>query len=543
MKLNNFTLIINQSLYQVLKKIRKIYLNSAIYDKRISSKNLKALTYKPSLKILGSIAKYEKTKNKIEDFETDKIWEVNKLSYKDYKKLNNFFWLFSVDLKSSKKICISIISKWIESNQKYNDNLWEIDTLSRRIISWITNSQLTYDEGDKIYKEKFNSIIFKQTNHLINEIKRSDNYHDKLIGCSAIILTGISYNDEKYLDFGLELLKKIITSCFDTEYFPKSRNIRQLVFYLKYFIILREFLRESSNEIPEYLDEIIFHLGKGYNFVWGSVKQSLLFNGNHNSNLEDFDVYLDYQKYSFKSEKRDLGGYGILKNKNVILGMDIGTAPESKFSENYQSGPLSFEAIYKGRKIICNSGYYQNTKKNLNLISRSTAAHSTLILNNNSIASFKKNFKKKILNKLNFNTLNKNIVCEKNYWLIKCSHDGYLKNYGTIHERSLEFFPEKNKFVGTDKLIKNKNFIPTNFDIRFHLMPTTKVTKTQDKNIILIELENSAWRFYSVNGSIDVETGLYFGNKNNYLENQNIFISGLTEKNDQVIKWEITKIE
>ena len=543
MKLNNFTLIINQSLYQVLKKIRKIYLNSAIYDKRISSKNLKALTYKPSLKILGSIAKYEKTKNKIEDFETDKIWEVNKLSYKDYKKLNNFFWLFSVDLKSSKKICISIISKWIESNQKYNDNLWEIDTLSRRIISWITNSQLTYDEGDKIYKEKFNSIIFKQINHLINEIKRSDNYHDKLIGCSAIILTGISYNDEKYLDFGLELLKKIITSCFDTEYFPKSRNIRQLVFYLKYFIILREFLKESSNEIPGYLDEIIFHLGKGYNFVWGSVKQSLLFNGNHNSNLEDFDVYLDYQKYSFKSEKRDLGGYGILKNKNVILGMDIGTAPESKFSENYQSGPLSFEAIYKGRKIICNSGYYQNIKKNLNLISRSTAAHSTLILNNNSIVSFKKNFKNKILNKLNFNTLNKNIVCEKNYWLIKCSHDGYLKNYGTIHERSLEFFPEKNKFVGTDKLIKNKNFIPTNFDIRFHLMPTTKVTKTQDKNIILIELENSAWRFYSVNGSIDVETGLYFGNKNNYLENQNIFISGLTEKDDQVIKWEITKIE
>ncbi len=543
MKLNNFTLIINQSLYKVLKKLRKIYLNSAIYDKRISSKSLKALTYKPSLKILGSIAKYEKTKNKIEDFETDKIWEVNKLSYKDYKKLNNFFWLFSIDLKSSKKICISIISKWIESNQKYNDNLWEIDILSRRIISWITNSQLTYDEGDKIYKEKFNSIMFKQINHLINEIKRSDNYHDKLIGCSAIILTGISYNDEKYLDFGLELLKKIITSCFDTEYFPKSRNIRQLVFYLKYFILLREFLKESSNEIPGYLDEIIFHLGKGYSFVWGSVKQSLLFNGNHNSNLEDFDVYLDNQKYFFKSEKRDLGGYGILKNKNVILGMDVGTAPESKFSENYQSGPLSFEAIYKGRKIICNSGYYQNTKKNLNLISRSTAAHSTLILNNNSVVTFKKNFKNKILNKLNFNTLNKSIVFKKNYWLIKCSHDGYLKNYGTIHERSLEFFPEKNKFVGIDKLIKNKNFIPSNFEIRFHLMPTTKVTKTQDKNIILIELENSAWRFYSANGSIDVETGLYFGNKNDCLENQNIFISGSTEKDDQVIKWEITKIK
>ena len=542
MKLNNYTLIINETFHQIFSQIRKIYFNSSIYDKKISSKNLKALIYKPSLNILSTIAKYDKTKNKIEDFEIDKILEINKIAYKDYKKLNNFFWLFSIDLKSSKRICLSIISKWIENNQRYNSELWEIDILSRRIISWISNSQLTYDEGDKIYKEKFNKIVFKQVNHLINEIKKSDNYHDKLLGCAAIILTGISYNEDRYLEFGLELLKKIIKYSFDSEFFPKSRNIRQLIFYLKYFILIRELLKESSNEIPEYLDEIIFHLGKGYDFLWSSTKHSLLFNGNHESNLDDFDKYLDLQKYYFKNKKNDLGGYSILTNKNVILGMDIGPPPENKFSENYQSGPLSFELIFKGKKLICNSGYFQDTKKKLNLISRSTAAHSTLVLNNKSVANFKKDFKGKIFNKFNFKTLNKNVVFEKNYWLIKSSHDGYSRNYGTIHERILEFFPEKNKFVGTDKLIKNKNFIPTSFEIRFHLMPSTKVTKTQNKNIILIELENSAWRFYSENASIDVETGLYFGNKNNYLENQNIFIFGSTEKNEQEIKWEIIKI-
>ena len=542
MKLNNYTLIINETFHQIFSQIRKIYFNSSIYDKKISSKNLKALIYKPSLNILSTIAKYDKTKNKIEDFEIDKILEINKIAYKDYKKLNNFFWLFSVDLKSSKKICLSIISKWIENNQRYNSDLWEIDILSRRIISWISNSQLTYDEGDKIYKEKFNKIVFKQVNHLINEIKKSDNYHDKLLGCAAIILTGLSYNEDRYLEFGLELLKKIIKYSFDSEFFPKSRNIRQLIFYLKYFILIRELLKESSNEIPEYLDEIIFHLGKGYDFLWSSTKHSLLFNGNHESNLDDFDKYLDLQKYYFKNKKNDLGGYSILTNKNVILGMDIGPPPENKFSENYQSGPLSFELIFKGKKLICNSGYFQDTKKKLNLISRSTAAHSTLVLNNKSVANFKKDFKGKIFNKFNFKTLNKNVVFEKNYWLIKSSHDGYSKNYGTIHERLLEFFPETNKFVGTDKLIKNKNFVPTSFEIRFHLMPSTKVTKTQNKNIILIELENSAWRFYSENASIDVETGLYFGNKNNYLENQNIFIFGSTEKNEQEIKWEIIKI-
>jgi len=60
--------------------------------------------------------------------------------------------------------------------------------------------------------------------------------------------------------------------------------------------------------------------------------------------------------------------------------------------------------------------------------------------------------------------------------------------------------------------------------------------------MVLIELENSGWRFHSNNGSIDVETGLYFGKKNIFSENQNIFISGITQNEDQLIEWEISKI-
>ena len=73
-------------------------------------------------------------------------------------------------------------------------------------------------------------------------------------------------------------------------------------------------------------------------------------------------------------------------------------------------------------------------------------------------------------------------------------------------------------------------------------MPKSKVTKTQDGNVILIELENSGWKFSANNHLIDVESGLYFGNKNSFLENQNIFISGTTQKDDQVISWIIEKI-
>ena len=66
--------------------------------------------------------------------------------------------------------------------------------------------------------------------------------------------------------------------------------------------------------------------------------------------------------------------------------------------------------------------------------------------------------------------------------------------------------------------------------------------KTQDGNSIFIELENEGWKFNCVNYNFDIETGLYFGKKNSYVENQNMFISGMTQNENQTIKWVLSKI-
>ena len=533
---------INEFYFFFKNQIRKIYLSSSLYDKKISKVSENVLVYQPSLNILSSLIKYEKQKKKIEDFNVQSIWENNNLNYKDFKKLHSFYWLFSIDLKSSNKITQSIIENWIKKNQNYEKRSWEIDILSKRVIAWISNSKITYNESHNSYKNKFNEIISKQVNHLVNEIDRSSNLNDKMIGCTAIVMSGIGYKNIRYLEYGLDLLKKIINSSFDINYFPKSRNIRQMVFYLKYFVLIRELLKESLNDIPEYLDEIIFYLGKSYVFFWGSLKQSLLFNGNNNSDNSDFDKYLNLFRYKFKNDKFETSGYTILKNKNAILAMDTGSNPGKNYSENYQSGPLSFEFYFKNKKLITNSGYFQDHDHQLNRISRSTATHSTLILDNSSVCSFKKNSKGPSVVSRGFKTFDNQVTYDNNYWNIKCSHDGYLSRYGVIHQRSLEFYSDKNIILGKEKLIKKKNFKATNFEIRFHLLPNIKVTKLQDNKSVLIELENSGWRFFSNDGAIGVETGLYFGSKNKYIENQNIFISGITQKDEQLIEWKISKI-
>ena len=92
------------------------------------------------------------------------------------------------------------------------------------------------------------------------------------------------------------------------------------------------------------------------------------------------------------------------------------------------------------------------------------------------------------------------------------------------------------------KLIKKKNFKSSNFEIRFHLEPNVKVMKTQDRKSILIDIGNEGWKFSAQGYTVDVETGLYFGKKNSFTENKNLFISGITQKEDQVIEWEFEKI-
>ena len=542
MILRNSLNFINEFFNYLSNQVRKIYLNSSIYNKKISKINLQSLYYKPSPNLLDCLIKYEGKKNKIENFYVNSIWTNEKINVKDYKKLHSFFWLFSLDLKSSKEITQSIILNWIDSNQNYNSKNWELDTLSKRIISWISNSKLSYEDSDDKYKNSFNTNIKKQVNHLINEINRSSWVDDKMIGCAAITLTGLSYKDEKYLNFGLNLLKKIINFNFDKDGFPKSRNIKQLTFYLKYFILIREWLKESQNEIPEYLNEIIFLLGQSYNFIWQKINQSLFFNGNNFNDNSNFDKYLKFHNYKFKNEKNEYGGYAVLKNKNIILSVDIGSSPDKKFSQDYQSGALSFEIYFKNTKLISNAGYFQNYKHQLNAISKSTATHSTLCIDNRSSCKFKKESDGLVKIEKGIKILKKNIISEKDYWCVSGSHDGYLKNYGIIHERKIEFFTDLNKFSGIDKLLKKKKFKSLNFEIRFHFEPSTKITKTQEGKSILIEIDNSGWKFTCNNHLIDVETGLYFGNKNSFVENQNIFISGITRNEEQEIEWEITKI-
>ena len=533
---------ISNFFFNISQKIKNLYLNSSFYDKKISKIFDENLSYKPSPHLLGSLIKYQKKRFKIEDYSLEEIWNNKNINDKDFKNLNSFYWFFNLDLKSSKEKIHLVIKNWINYNRKYNSRSWEFNLTAKRIIAWLSCNNLSFDENDKVYEKELNLMIKKQTNHLINEINKSKSIEDKLMGCASIILAGLCYKNEKnYLSFGLVTLKKISKLTIDNNGFPKSRNFNQLIFYLKYFILIREWFKESQNSIPEYIDENIYYLGQGYNFGWQNTNCDLLFNGNNISNNQEFDNYLKRFGYKFKNDNFDYGGYFILKNKKMCLIMDAGNPPISKYSEDYQAGTLSFEIISNQKKLISNCGYYNKKNIKLNELSKSTAAHNSLTIDDHSSCKFKK-IKNSFLLDKSLKILNRQAIFEKDYWKIKCSHDGYQKKYNSIHEREIEFFPKQMIFLGLDKIVKKKINHNYKFDIRFHLEPNVKLMKTQDNKSILIDLGEEGWKFTCENFDLNIDNGLYFGNKNSYTDNQNIFITGISNNQIENIRWKLEKI-
>src|SRR6056300_948396 len=163
-------------------QFRNIYLNSNFYDKKISKIN------NESPHLLSSLIKYQKEKINVDSISEENLWENENINNDNFKRLNNFYWFFTLDLKSSRKKTQKIVSDWITKNHKYNSRGWEFDLTSKRIIAWLSNHSLTLEEANKDYLEIFNGMIQKQTNHLIGEINNSKNTNDKIIGCAAIIL-------------------------------------------------------------------------------------------------------------------------------------------------------------------------------------------------------------------------------------------------------------------------------------------------------------------------------------------------------------------
>ena len=529
--------------------IRNFYFRSNFYNKKLITVVPDRIIYSPSTYLSASLATISNDFYKITNIVPELLWTTSIKDKLKFENLHSFLWLTRLDRKNSKILTKKIIKSWINIFFNYDPNVWEMEITAKRIIAWSSNTDITLENSDKIYKENFFLSLIKQSNFLSKNLKNLFYSPSKIICCAAIILSGVIFkeNDQNY-KIGIKELEKIVKNYFDGTGFPKSRNPEELFICIKYLIIIREWHKEAQKPIPNFLNEIISKCGNGYALLSCSNNQFPLFNGATEINHKDYDIFLKNLKYKFINKNHEIADLIKIKKKKFEFFIDCGNPPPNTFAKYYQAGCLAFELISNRQKIICNSGYGKYLSQKLSSISRSTAAHSTLYINDTSSCIFQKN---RSINKVYGNSLihkhkviKKNYTEDKDFYSIAAAHNGYEKKFGYIHTRSIKISKKEDKIFGHDELKKTKNFSNLlNYFIRFHIYPDTKIVKTMAGNSILISLPNGeGWSLLSDTNNFEIEKNIFLGNKSKIINNESISMSGKISGEVISIKWMIERV-
>jgi len=528
---------------------RNIYFKTNFYNKKLITLSPDRIYYNPSTYLSTSLTTITSDFYKITNTTPKLLWETSTKEKQEFENLHSFLWLTKLDRKNNKIITKDIITSWINTFLNYDPNTWEMEITAKRIIAWSSNTDITLENSDKIYKEKFFLSLIKQSNFLSKNLKNLFYSPTKIICCAAIMLSGMMFKEyDPSYKIGIKELEKIIKNYFDDTGFPKSRNPEEVFICIKYLILIREWHKESQRPIPDFLNKIISKCGNCYALLSCSNKQFPLFNGATEINHKDYDIFLKNLKYKIVNKNHEIADLIKIKKKKFEFFIDCGNPPPNNFAKYYQAGCLSFELISAKQKIICNSGYGKYLSPKLSSLSRSTAAHSTLYINDTSSCIFQKN---KSINKVYGNSLvqkhkviNKNYTEDKDYYSITASHNGYEKKFGYIHTRLIKILKKEDKIFGQDELKKTKNYSnPLIYFVRFHIYPNTRIVKTKAKNSILISLSNGeGWLLQSKTNDFEIEKNIFLGNKNKIINNESVSISGNISEEIILIKWEIERV-
>ena len=529
----------------LIRSLKELFFGSNYYNKLLDTDVPSSFLFNPNPYLLSPFLNHKDLLIKISN-EDVRNFRISLFENKEKKSIHNFLWLNLIDRKNENEIIQKIIGEWIKKYSKYTKGIWDENLTSLRVISWISNADLILNTNDKDFNKSFYKNIIRQTNFVKKNINNLNDENKKISSISLLVLSGLVFKEYYvYYKIGLKELKKFIEDYFDENGFPKNRNFENLLTFVQYFILIKEWIKNAQEVVPEYLENIVEKNLVCLNSVNNPLKKLPLFNGSTDKNLSNFFLYLDKLNYSSKKNLKSVGQVQIVKNKKTALYFDSGEPPNYQLSKDYQSGPLSFEYSSDKDKIITNCGYGRRISKKFQILSKFTSGQSTLCIDDTSVVKFKKS---NLINKAYGSTISNSFKIfdverkeDKINIVISATHNAYLEKFGYLHKRKINFFKKSNSIEGSDYLIKKNEGINVGFSIRFHLYPGINTVRTlSGKSILLQTNGNKSWVFSSDELAIDLEKSLFFG-RNKALKNKCIVIYGKTMHQDVNVNWKLKK--
>lgn len=480
------------------------------------------------------------------------IWNPPGVSDAWRAELHGFGWLKDLQLAggdAGRGRAREFVTSWIDHHQRWGRLAWGADVTADRVSAWLGQFAPLTSNASPEFQEKLLASLARQRRHLARLIP------GELQGASLIHAIKGLVNCEVLLGGGGRRLRRACTLLEgelnahvlgDGGYIERSPS-RQLS-VLRDLVELRATLVAGHQTVPESLQISIDRMAPMLRFFRHGDGGLALFNGSNEEEAWLVDFVLTQANARGKPlATAPHSGFERLNNFRTLVIVDVGAPSPPPLAGHSHAGTLSFEMSAGKHRLITNCGASAGSNPGWRHGLRTTAAHSTLNLEDASSSEiFDGGRFGDVVGRHPTKVTSDRQESDGAIWL-DASHDGYAKPFGLVHRRRLYLSAGGDDLRGEDILIPTghgggRKGSGRKFAVRFHLHPAVKASLVQDGSAALLNLPGGGWQLKSSGGWMGLEESIYLGVRGEVKRTQQVVIRGEATAGQTNIKWSISRI-
>jgi uncharacterized heparinase superfamily protein len=451
-----------------------------------------------------------------------------------------------------------IVSAWLERYGGWHRTAWRPDILGQRLMMWILHAPLILSSSDMVYRSAVLNSLVRQSRHLNRSIAFTAPGPGRITAAVGLIISGLLIaGGERRAKRGFAVLRRTLEKQILPDGGPPSRNPADAVRIACDLVILKNACNMISATQPDWLQLALDRLIPFIRALSHKDHRLAQFNGAFAGDCPDVD------DLSAKSGARGKAiasashtGYQRLKRWRTLVLVDAGPPPARMLQSGHHAGTGSLEFSDGKDRVVVNMGGsdpgYGDDPDGLLELSRSSAAHSTLIIDNTNSSELKP--RGRIGRGPVLVSVDRR-ESEDGQWL-EVSHDGYAARWGITHRRRLFLASSGEDLRGEDAIIAQRLGIkralagqwPKSADIRFHLHPRVSASLTQDGSAIILRLPHGhGWLFRCKGAAATLADSLYLEGSDRPIKTQQIVLStgveAPLEASETIINWTFRRLD
>ncbi len=395
---------------------------------------------------------------------------------------------------------------------------WEPRVAARRVLAWLSQSPVLLAGADRAFYTRFMQSLATHRAALAQRLSGGLTGESRLVVALALAEYGLCAADSVgWLRAGTAALAAEI----DTQILPDgghiSRNPQILIDLLIDMLPLRHAYAARGIQAPQQLLNAIDRMMPMLRLFRHGDGALALFNGMGVTAPELVATILAYDDARAQPvTNARYAGYQRLEAAGTIVVVEAGAVPPQAFSMQAHAGCLAFELSSGIRRIIVNCGAPEVARANAREAARTTAAHSTLVVDDTSSCRFAASaglgrwLRDEILSGPSVVTAERGE--DEAGAHVFLSHDGYAQRFGLVHHRELVLARDGSRLEGRDRLeaVGKRASGPTPYALRFHLHPSVKAHANDEGTAVRLDAPDGESWLIEADAPMVVEPSILF---------------------------------